>query len=134
MRKIIKLGSNTAQPVRRKRVATYARVSSWKDAMLHSLSSQISYHHKYSPKRETQRRCPASESLYRRLFSKTIKKNNDEIPLKSSAVSAEPVMAGRPGTAKPNTATISGAATASIAVVLPAIRLTFERMGLKQLS
>ena len=34
MRKIIKLEGNAAQPVQRKRVAAYARVSSGKDAML----------------------------------------------------------------------------------------------------
>ena len=32
------------QPVRKPRVAAYARVSSGKDAMLHSLSRQISYY------------------------------------------------------------------------------------------
>ena len=42
MRKIVKL-EGTGQPVQRKRVAAYARVSSGKDAMLHSLSAQISY-------------------------------------------------------------------------------------------
>lgn len=47
MRKIIKLEGNAAQPVRRKRVAAYARVSSGKDAMLHSLSAQISYYNDY---------------------------------------------------------------------------------------
>ncbi len=43
MRNIIKLEGNP-QPVERKRVAAYARVSSGKDAMLHSLSAQISYY------------------------------------------------------------------------------------------
>ncbi len=43
MRKIIKLEGDP-QPVERKRVAAYARVSSGKDAMLHSLSAQISYY------------------------------------------------------------------------------------------
>lgn len=43
MRKIIKL-EGASQPVQRKRVAAYARVSSGKDAMLHSLSAQISYY------------------------------------------------------------------------------------------
>lgn len=47
MRKIIKLEGNTVQPVRRKRVAAYARVSLGKDAMLHSLSAQISYYNDY---------------------------------------------------------------------------------------
>lgn len=32
---------------RKKNVAAYARVSSGKDAMLHSLSSQVSYYSKY---------------------------------------------------------------------------------------
>ena len=47
MRKIIKLENSQEQPVRRKRVAAYARVSSGKDAMLHSLSTQISYYNNY---------------------------------------------------------------------------------------
>lgn len=47
MRKIIKLEGPAAQPVQRKRVAAYARVSSGKDAMLHSLSAQISYYNDY---------------------------------------------------------------------------------------
>lgn len=47
MRKIIKLEGNAAQPVQRKRVAAYARVSSGKDVMLHSLSAQISYYNDY---------------------------------------------------------------------------------------
>lgn len=47
MRKIIKLEGNAAQPAQRKRVAAYARVSSGKDAMLHSLSAQISYYNDY---------------------------------------------------------------------------------------
>ncbi len=47
MRKIIKLEGGGAQPVQRKRVAAYARVSSGKDAMLHSLSTQISYYNDY---------------------------------------------------------------------------------------
>ena len=46
MRKIVKL-EGTGQPVQRKRVAAYARVSSGKDAMLHSLSAQISYYNSY---------------------------------------------------------------------------------------
>lgn len=47
MRNIIKLEASDQQPVRRKRVAAYARVSSGKDAMLHSLSAQISYYNSY---------------------------------------------------------------------------------------
>lgn len=47
MRKIIKLEKPQAQSVQRKRVAAYARVSSGKDAMLHSLSAQISYYNNY---------------------------------------------------------------------------------------
>lgn len=46
MRKIIRLEA-APQPVKRKRVAAYARVSSGKDAMLHSLSAQISYYNDY---------------------------------------------------------------------------------------
>lgn len=46
MRKIVKL-EGTGQPVQRKRVAAYARVSSGKDTMLHSLSAQISYYNSY---------------------------------------------------------------------------------------
>ena len=37
----------TAQAPCRKRVAAYARVSSGKDAMLHSLSAQVSYYSNY---------------------------------------------------------------------------------------
>lgn len=44
MRKITKLESRNVQPIRRKRVAAYARVSSGKDAQIHSLSAQISYY------------------------------------------------------------------------------------------
>lgn len=47
MRKIVKLEPTAAQAVQRKRVAAYARVSSGKDAMLHSLSAQISYYNNY---------------------------------------------------------------------------------------
>lgn len=47
MRKIVKLEPTAVQTVQRKRVATYARVSSGKDAMLHSLSAQISYYNDY---------------------------------------------------------------------------------------
>jgi site-specific DNA recombinase len=46
MRKITKLEA-AKQTVQRKRVAAYARVSSGKDAMLHSLSAQISYYNSY---------------------------------------------------------------------------------------
>lgn len=44
MRKIIKLENSQTQTVLRKHVAAYARVSSGKDAMLRSLSTQISYY------------------------------------------------------------------------------------------
>lgn len=44
MRKITKLENTQLIPVKRKRVAAYARVSSSKDAMHHSLSAQISYY------------------------------------------------------------------------------------------
>lgn len=44
MRKITKIESRNTQPVKRKRVAAYARVSSGKDAQIHSLSAQISYY------------------------------------------------------------------------------------------
>ena len=47
MRKITKIKHLAAQSVHRKRVAAYARVSSGKDAMLHSLSAQISYYNRY---------------------------------------------------------------------------------------
>lgn len=47
MRKITKLDQTTFIPVKRKRVAAYARVSSGKDAQLHSLSTQISYYNNY---------------------------------------------------------------------------------------
>lgn len=47
MRKIVKLEPTAVQTVQRKRVAAYARVSSGKDAMLHSLSAQISYYNDY---------------------------------------------------------------------------------------
>ena len=50
MRKITKL-QQTPELVKRKRVAAYARVSSGKDAMLHSLSAQISYYNGYIGKR-----------------------------------------------------------------------------------
>lgn len=47
MRKIIKLETSSPLTVKRKRVAAYARVSSGKDSMLHSLSAQISYYNSY---------------------------------------------------------------------------------------
>lgn len=47
MRKITKIECTVLKPVRRKRVAAYARVSSGKDAQLHSLSAQISYYNSY---------------------------------------------------------------------------------------
>ncbi len=47
MRQITKLAAKPTGPPRRKRVAAYARVSSGKEAMLHSLSQQISYYNNY---------------------------------------------------------------------------------------
>ncbi len=47
MRKITKLNQTAPAPVKRKKVAAYARVSSGKDAQLHSLSVQISYYNNY---------------------------------------------------------------------------------------
>ena len=47
MREVIKLDAKKILPVQRKRVAAYARVSNGKDAMLHSLSAQISYYNNY---------------------------------------------------------------------------------------
>lgn len=47
MRKITKLEKRNAQSIQRKRVAAYARVSSGKNAQLHSLSAQISYYNNY---------------------------------------------------------------------------------------
>lgn len=47
MRKITKLEKTALMPVKRKRVAAYARVSSGKDAQLHSLSVQVSYYNNY---------------------------------------------------------------------------------------
>lgn len=47
MRKITKLETTKIIPVKRKRVAAYARVSSGKDAQFHSLSAQISYYNSY---------------------------------------------------------------------------------------
>jgi DNA invertase Pin-like site-specific DNA recombinase len=51
MRKITTIKRTTLQSVQRKRVAAYVRVSSGKDAMLHSLSAQISYYNSYIGKR-----------------------------------------------------------------------------------
>lgn len=51
MREITKIEGRTTQPVKRKRVAAYARVSSGKDAQLHSLSAQISYYNNYIGRR-----------------------------------------------------------------------------------
>ena len=47
MREVIKLDAKKILPVQRKRVAAYARVSNGKNAMLHSLSTQISYYNNY---------------------------------------------------------------------------------------
>lgn len=44
MKLLTKIESRNTQPVKRKRVAAYARVSSGKDAQIHSLSAQISYY------------------------------------------------------------------------------------------
>ncbi len=52
MRKITRLENTSPQPVKRKRVAAYARVSSGKEAQLHSISSQISYYNNYIGSRE----------------------------------------------------------------------------------
>lgn len=51
MREITKLEGTALQPVRRKRVAAYVRVSSGKEAQLHSLSAQISYYNQYIGRR-----------------------------------------------------------------------------------
>lgn len=51
MREITKIEGGSTQPVKRKRVAAYARVSSGKDAQLHSLSAQISYYNDYIGRR-----------------------------------------------------------------------------------
>src|SRR5665648_9574 len=51
MRKITTVKRTVLQSVQRKRVAGYARVSSGTDAMLHSLSAQISYYNSYIGKR-----------------------------------------------------------------------------------
>jgi len=44
IRKVSKIKASSPKAITRKRVAAYARVSSGKDAMLHSLSNQISYY------------------------------------------------------------------------------------------
>lgn len=51
MRKITTIKQTTLQSLKRKRVAAYVRVSSGKEAMLHSLSAQISYYNRYIGKR-----------------------------------------------------------------------------------
>ncbi len=52
MKRIIKLEGTTIRTFIRKRVAAYARVSSDKDAQLHSLSAQVSYYNSYIGSRE----------------------------------------------------------------------------------
>jgi Site-specific recombinases, DNA invertase Pin homologs len=47
MRKIIKIEPSVLKLPDKKRVAAYARVSSGKDAMLHSLSTQISHYSEF---------------------------------------------------------------------------------------
>lgn len=47
MPSITKIQPKDTRPVKRKRVAAYARVSGGKEAQLHSLSSQISYYNSY---------------------------------------------------------------------------------------
>ena len=51
MRKIKTIEPRASGPIARKRVAAYARVSSGKDAMLQSLSAQISYYNSYISQR-----------------------------------------------------------------------------------
>ena len=51
MREVIKLERTILKPVQRKRAAAYVRVSSGKDAQLHSLSAQISYYNDYIGRR-----------------------------------------------------------------------------------
>ena len=51
MRKITKVQNSKLKSIQRKRVAAYARVSSGKDAMLHSLSAQVSYYNNYIQRR-----------------------------------------------------------------------------------
>ena len=52
MKRIIKLEGTKIRTFIRKRVAAYARVSSDKDAQLHSLSAQVSYYNSYIGSRE----------------------------------------------------------------------------------
>ena len=52
MKRIIKLEGTKIRSFIRKRVAAYARVSSDKDAQLHSLSAQVSYYNSYIGSRE----------------------------------------------------------------------------------
>ena len=47
MRKITKIENTKLTPVKRKRVAAYARVSTGHTEQLHSLSAQISYYNNY---------------------------------------------------------------------------------------
>ena len=50
-RKIRKINASAIKQLERKKVCAYARVSSGKDAMLHSLSAQISYYNDYIQKK-----------------------------------------------------------------------------------
>ena len=50
-RNIIRIKASNIKQLERKKVAAYVRVSSGKDAMLHSLSAQISYYNDYIQKR-----------------------------------------------------------------------------------
>lgn len=47
MKNVFDITPQQVQPQKKKRVAAYARVSSGKDAMLHSLKAQIDYYHDY---------------------------------------------------------------------------------------
>ena len=47
MKNVFDITPQQIQPQKKKRVAAYARVSSGKDAMLHSLKAQIDYYHDY---------------------------------------------------------------------------------------
>lgn len=47
MKTVFDIAPQQIQPQKKKRVAAYARVSSGKDAMLHSLKAQIDYYHDY---------------------------------------------------------------------------------------
>ena len=51
MASVRKIETLAAVLPRKKRVAAYARVSSGKDAMLHSLSAQVSYYSDYIQRR-----------------------------------------------------------------------------------